>query len=254
MAKQIDLNCDGGESFGIFKIGNDEEMMKNVTSISIGCGFHDGDPHVMRKTVNLAKNYGVGVGAHPGYPDLIGFGRRKLEVTPEEAKDYIFYQVGALKQFCEVAGVKFQHVKPHGQLYNMAWTNEALARAILDAIRVIKPEPIFLALYNTIPYQMAESMGMKVAGEFYADLDYTPEGTTIIKKTHGEIDVTATVEKVVKMVVEGKVIATNGREIEVQGNTICFHGDNPRGPEIVQSVKGALEKKGVKIVPLSQQY
>jgi len=254
MAMKIDLNCDGGESFGIFKIGNDEEMMKHVTSISIGCGFHGGDPHVMRRTVNLAKNHNVGVGAHPGYPDLIGFGRRKLEVSPEEAKDYILYQVGALKQFCEAAGVKFQHVKPHGQLYNMAWTNEALARGILDAIRVIKPEPIFLALYNTIPFQMAESLGMKVAGEFYADLDYTPEGTTIIKKTHGEIDVNATVEKVVKMVVEGKVMATNGKEIEVKGNTICFHGDNPRGPEIVQLVKRALEKKGVKIVPLSQQY
>jgi len=136
----------------------------------------------------------------------------------------------------------------------MAWTNEALARAILDAIRGIKPEPIFLALYKTLPYQLAESMGMKVAGEFYADLDYTPEGTTVIKKTHGEIDVKATVEKVVKMVVEGKVMATNGREIEVKGNTICFHGDNPRGPEIVQLVKGSLENKGIKIVPLSQQY
>jgi len=254
MAKQIDLNCDGGESFGIFKIGNDEEMMKHVTSISIGCGFHGGDPHVMRKTVNLAKKYGVGVGAHPGYPDLIGFGRRRLEVTPEEAKDYILYQIGALKQFCEAAGVKLQHAKPHGQFYNMAWINEPLARAILDAIREIKPEPIFLALYNTLPYQLAESMGMKVAGELYADLDYTPEGTTVIKKTHGEIDVKATVEKVVKMVVEGKVMATNGKEIEVKGNTICFHGDNPRGPEIVQLVRGALEKKGVKIVPLSQQY
>jgi UPF0271 protein len=254
MAKQVDLNCDGGESFGIFKIGNDEEMMKYVTSISIGCGFHGGDPHVIRKTVNLAKAHGVGVGAHPGYPDLIGFGRRKLEVTPEEAKDYILYQVGALKQFCEAAGATFQHVKPHGQFYNMAWTNEALARAILDAVRQIKPEPIFLALYNTLPYELALSMGMKVAGEYYADLDYVEDGTTVIKKTHGEIDIKATVEKVVKMVVEGKVAATNGKEIEVRGNTICFHGDNPRSPEIVQLAKIELEKKGVKIVPLRQQY
>lgn len=133
MTIEIDLHCDMGESFGIFRIGNDEGMMKYVTSISVGCGFHGGDPHVMRKTVALAKQYGVAVGAHPGFPDLIGFGRRKLEVQPEEAKDYILYQVGALRAFCDAAGLLLQHVKPHGQFYNMAWTDEALARAILGS-------------------------------------------------------------------------------------------------------------------------
>ncbi len=136
----------------------------------------------------------------------------------------------------------------------MAWTNEELARGILNAIRLIKPEVIFLALYNTLPYQLAESMGMKLAGELYADLDYTPEGTTLIKKVHGEIDVKSTVEKVVRMVVQGKVVATNGEEIDVKGNTICFHGDNPRGPEIVEATKEELDKRGVRIVPLSRQY
>ena len=250
MAIEIDLNCDGGESFGIFKIGNDEEMMKYLTSISIAGGLHAGDPHVMRKTVNLAKKYGVAVGAHPGYPDLIGFGRRKLEVTPEEAKDYILYQVGALKAFCDAAGIKLQHVKPHGQLYNMAWKDEALARSLLEAVRSIKPEPIFLALYNTIPYEMAMAMGVRVAGELYADLDYAPDGTTFIKKVHGEIDVASTVAKVSKMVLQGKVKASNGKEITTRGTSICFHGDNPKGPEIVQAVKKDLESKGVKILPL----
>ena len=127
-------------------------MMTQVTSISIGCGFHGGDPHVMRKTVAMAKKYDVAVGAHPGFPDPIGFGRRKMEITPEEARDYILYQVGALKAFCEAYGIALQHVKPHGQLYNMAWTDEKLARSILEAIREVKPEPIFLALYNTMPY------------------------------------------------------------------------------------------------------
>jgi UPF0271 protein len=254
MAKEVDLNCDGGESFGIYKLGNDEAMMTQVTSISIGCGFHGGDPHVMRKTVALAKQNGVAVGAHPGFPDPIGFGRRKLEVTPEEAKDYILYQVGALKGFCEAYDVPLQHVKPHGQLYNMAWTDEKLAKGILEAIRTIKPEPIFLALYNTMPYQLAESMGIRVAGEFYADLDYAPDGTTFIKRTHGEVDINATVKKVVKMVVEGKVTASDGKDIEVRGKSICFHGDNPKGPEIVKAVKEALQKSGVKISSLSQQF
>lgn len=254
MGRSIDLNCDGGESFGIYKLGNDEEMMTQVTSISIGCGFHGGDPHVMRKTVAMAKEHGVAVGAHPGFPDPIGFGRRKMETTPEEAKDYILYQVGALKLFCEAYTVPLQHVKPHGQLYNMAWTDEKLARAILEAIQAIKPEPIFLALYNTLPYELAGSKGIRVAGEFYADLEYAPDGTTFIKKVHGDIDVKATVEKVVRMVVEGKVTASNGKEIEVRGKSICFHGDNPKGPEIVRLVKEALVKKGVKIESLATQF
>jgi UPF0271 protein len=250
MAIEIDLNCDMGESFGIYKIGNDEEMMKYVTSISVGCGFHAGDPHVIRKTVNLAKKYGVAVGAHPGYPDLVGFGRRRLEATPEEVKDDILYQVGALKAFCAAAGVELQHVKPHGQLYMMAWRDEVLARGILEAIREIKPEPIFLALYNTIPYQMAKSVRVRVVGELYSDLDYAPDGTTFIKKVHGEIDPEATVKKVLKMVLEGKVTSSEGKDIEVKGTSICFHGDNPRGPEIAQKVRKELEKNGVRILPL----
>jgi UPF0271 protein len=251
MAIEIDLNCDMGESFGIYKIGNDEEMMKHVNSISVGCGFHGGDPHVMRETVSLAKKYGVAVGAHPGYPDLLGFGRRKLEVTPEEARDYILYQAGALKAFCEAAGLELQHVKPHGEFYQMLWTNETLARGVLEAVQELKPQPTFLALYNTIPYKMAQSMGIRVAGELYADLDYYPDGTTFIKKVHGAIDPAATVEKVVKMVTEGKVVASDGKEIEVRGSSICFHGDNPQSPQIVKAVKEALEKKGVTIAPLA---
>jgi UPF0271 protein len=250
MAIEVDLNCDMGESFGLYKIGNDEEMMKQVTSANVACGFHAGDPHVMKRTVSLAKEYGVAVGAHPGYPDPIGFGRRRLEVSPEEAGDYILYQVGALRAFCEAAGLEFQHVKPHGQLYNMAWKNEPLARGILEAVRQIKPEPIFLALYNTIPYEMAQSMGVRVVGELYADLDYAPDGTTFIKKVHGEIDVEATVKKVLKMVLEQRVTASDGKEIEVKGKSICFHGDNPKGPEIVKAVRRELEKKGIKIIPL----
>jgi len=253
MIREIDLNCDGGESYGIYKLGNDEAMIPELSSISIGCGFHGGDPHVIRKTVELAKKYGVAIGAHPGFPDPIGFGRRKMEITEDEAKDYILYQVGALKAFCDAYNVSLQHIKPHGQFYNMAWTDEKLARGILEAISLIKPVPIFLALYNTAPYEKAKSMGMRVAGEFYADLEYAPDGTTFIKKIHGEVDVDDTVKRVEKMVLKGKVIASNGKEIDVKGETICFHGDNPRGVEIVKNVRNKLEKQGVKIVAMGNQ-
>lgn len=253
MAIEIDLNCDGGESFGIYQLGNDQAMMEQVTSISCGCGFHGGDPHVMRKTVELAKQHDVGIGAHPGFPDPIGFGRRKLEVTPREAKDYILYQVGALMAFCKEYGVPLQHIKPHGQLYNMAWHDPGLAEATLEAVKTFEPQPIFLALYGTLPYQMAKDMGMRVAGEYYADLEYAPDGTTFIKKVHGEIEVQAVVEKVVRMVVHNRVTASDGSDIQVRGESICFHGDNPRGPEIVSKVKAALQQQGVSIVRLDSQ-
>ncbi len=250
----IDLNCDMGESFGIYKIGNDQEMMKHVTSISVGCGLHAGDPHVMRKTVTLAKKYGVAVGAHPGYPDLIGFGRRKMEISPQEASDYILYQVGALKAFCEAADIKLQHVKPHGEFYQMLWQNEDLTKGVLVAIQAFKPQPIFVALYNTMPFEIAESMGIRVIGELYGDLDYLPDGTTTIKKVHGKVDVQGTVDKVVKMVLEGKVQTLDGGEIAVKGSSICLHGDNPQSPEIVQSLKKKLEKHDIKIAPMAKHF
>jgi UPF0271 protein len=254
MGKAIDLNCDMGESFGIYKIGNDEEMIKHVTSISMGCGFHAGDPHVMRETVALAKKYGVAVGAHPGYPDLIGFGRRKMEISPQEATDYILYQVGALNAFCEAAEIKLQHIKLHGEFFQMLWTNEDLTKGVLEAIQVFKPQPIFLALYNTMPYEMAKSMGIRVISELYGDLDYLPDGTTTIKKVHGKVDVQGTVDKVVKMVLEGKVKTIDGGEIEVQGSSICLHGDNPQSPEIVTSLKKKLEKHDIKIAPMETHF
>ena len=251
MPGKVDLNCDMGESFGIYKIGNDEEMMKHVSSISVGCGFHGGDPHVMRRTVALAKEHGVAIGAHPGYPDMIGFGRRKMEIDSQEAYDYILYQVGALKAFCQATGVELQHIKPHGEFYQMLWRNEDLTRGVLEAVRSIRPTPIFLALRGTTPFQMAADMDIRVVGELYADLDYLPDGTTTIKKVHGAIDLQETVSKVVKMVVEGKVTATDDREIDVNGSSVCFHGDSPHGPEIIRAVKKALAERGFEIANLA---
>lgn len=253
MALEIDLHCDMGESFGIYNLGNDQEMMPCVTSISVGCGFHAGDPHVMRRTVALAKEHGVAVGSHPGFPDLIGFGRRKMHLTREEAADYIIYQTGALRAFCDQAGVELQHIKPHGEMYQMAWHDRELAQGILDALAAFRPTPIFMALYNTLPYDLAQQKGLRVAGEFYADLDYLPDGTTTIKKKHEAVDTAQTVQKVLKMVLQGKVNAIDGSEIAVKGRSICLHGDNPQAPEVARALRRELEAKGVRIVPLREQ-
>lgn len=250
MGRQIDLNCDMGESFGIYRLGHDEEMMRHVTSVNVACGFHAGDPHVMRKTVALAVAAGVAVGAHPGYPDRIGFGRRSLGVSPAEATDYVIYQVGALKAFCAAAGVTLQHVKPHGELYNMAWTDEKLASAILDGIAAIDPTLMFLALPGSLPFRLAQARGIRVVGELYADLDYRPDGTTIIKRVHGQNDPEAIIRKVLRMVLEGRVATVDGGEIAVEGSSICLHGDNPTAPEIARNLRVALEGAGVEVLPM----
>jgi len=250
MRRQIDLNCDMGESFGIYRLGSDEEMMRHVTSINVACGFHAGDPHVMRKTVALAKAAGVAVGAHPGFPDRIGFGRRKLSVSPAEAMDYVIYQVGALKAFCAAAGVPLQHVKPHGEFYNMAWTDEKLAEAILDGLAAIDRDLLFLALPGSLPFRLARARGIRVIGELYADLDYRSDGTTVIKRVHGEVDPDATIRKVLRMVLEGRVATVDGGEIAVEGASVCLHGDNPRAPEIARRLRAALEEAGAAVLPM----
>lgn len=253
MTLEIDLHCDMGESFGIYNLGNDEAMMPYVTSISVGCGFHGGDPHVMRRTVMLAKDHGVAVGSHPGFPDLMGFGRRKMQITREEARDYIIYQTGALKAFCDEAGIGLQHIKPHGEMYQMAWRDEELARGILDGVQAFSPTPIFMTLYNTMPYDVAEGMGIRVAGEHYADLDYLPDGTITIKKKHEAVPLEATVAKILRMVLEEKVTALDGEDIQVKARSICMHGDNPEAPLLAQALRAGLEEKGVKIVALGHQ-
>lgn len=253
MTLEIDLHCDMGESFGIYRLGDDEAMMPYVTSISVGCGYHGGDPHVMRRTVRLAQEHGVAVGSHPGFPDLMGFGRRKMQITREEARDYIIYQTGALQAFCQEAGIALQHIKPHGEMYQMAWRDAELSQGILDGVLAFSPTPIFMALYHTLPYGLAEERGVRVAGEHYADLDYLPDGTITIKKQFGHDQAQDTVAKVLRMVLEEKVTAVNGEDIAVQAKSICLHGDNPEAPRLARALREALEANGVRIVPLGQQ-
>jgi len=184
--KGIDLNCDTGESFGPYKLGLDEEVIKLISSANVGCGFHGGDPHVMRNTVALAKRYGVGVGAHPGLPDLPGFGRREMKVTPEEVKDYFIYQIGSLKAFVEVAGMKLQHVKMHGALDAMARADDGLTRAMCEATREISPELIWLAHSGIRTGEIARSIGLKVVQEAYADRAYNADKTLVSRKLPGD--------------------------------------------------------------------
>lgn len=250
---KIDLNCDMGESFGLHVQGNDEEMMKYITSANIACGFHSGDPHVMRETVGLAKKYGVGIGAHPGLPDLVGFGRRRMECTASEMKDFVTYQMGALREFARANDVGIQHCKPHGAMYMQAMEDHEVARAILEAIEEIDKETIVFAVNNSAMLDEAVKMGIPVAKEGYADREHTADGSLVLTRKSGNLDdFDKMAERVVRLVKEKKVITHDGEDASLEVETICIHGDNPDAPKLAKSVVSALESAGVEIVPVKQ--
>lgn len=251
----IDINCDMGESFGAFKIGLDEEVIKYITSANIACGWHAGDPMVMDKTVRMAKENGVGVGAHPGYPDLLGFGRRNMDCLPDEIRNYVIYQIGALRAFCDVHEVKLRHVKPHGNLYLTAVENETIARAVADAIVSVDPELIYVALAGAkgnLMTRIGQEVGLKVAYEAFPDRAYSPEGTLVSRRQPGAVikapDIVA--ERALKMAKEGKVIATDGTEISLRAQTFCVHGDTPGAVNLVRRIRELMEREGVEVKPL----
>ncbi len=251
---KVDLNSDLGESFGRYKLGLDEEVMKYITSANIATGWHAGDPIVMRKTVRLAKENGVAVGAHPGYPDLMGFGRRYMKLSPEEARNYVLYQIGALYAFVKAEGLELQHVKPHGALYNALVKEEELARAVIEGIADFDRKLIFVTLSGSRAAEIAEEMGVKVAHEVFADRAYNPDGTLVSRSKPGAVigDAEEIVERVVSMVKDGGVKAINGEWVELKVDTICVHGDNPKAVEIASMVRKALEAEGVKVVPMGE--
>ncbi len=251
---KVDLNSDLGESFGRYKLGLDEEVMKFISSANVATGWHAGDPLVMRRTVRLAKENGVAVGAHPGYPDLLGFGRRYMKLSPEEARNYILYQIGALYAFVRAEGVELQHVKPHGALYNALVKEEELARAVIEGIADFDKNLIFVTLSGSRPAQIAEELGVNVAHEVFADRAYNPDGTLVPRSKPGAVihDKEEIAERVVSMVKDGGVKAINGEWIELKVDTICVHGDNPKAVEIAKAVRGALESEGVKVVPMGE--
>jgi UPF0271 protein len=249
---KIDLNSDVGESFGRYKIGLDEAVIPLITSANIACGFHAGDPSVMRRTVALAKQHGVAVGAHPGLPDLIGFGRRAMDTTLQEIKDDVTYQVGALQAFVATEGTRLQHVKPHGALYNMAVTRVEIWEAISEALAAIDDRLILVVLAGPnreAIEAISARTGIKIAFEFFGDRAYNPDGSLVSRREPGAVihDHTEVAERVVKMVKEGIVTAIDGSEVALQADTICVHGDNPQAVALVKEIGDVLTREGIEM-------
>lgn len=250
----VDLNCDLGESYGCYTIGMDEAVIPYVTSVNVACGWHAGDPLIMDKTVRLAKIHGVAVGAHPGFPDLMGFGRRPMTVSSEEAGAYVKYQVGALMAFAKGQGLTLQHVKPHGALYNMAARDEALARGICEGIASIDEDLIFMGLAGSLMLEVAEQIGLKTASEVFADRAYNDDGSLVSRRLPGAVihDSKLAVERAVKMARDGKVVSINGKEISIKADSICVHGDNEQAVKLVRDIRQALKTAGIEVRSLKQ--
>ena len=250
----LDLNSDMGESFGRYKLGLDEEVIKLISSANVGCGFHGGDPHVMRETVAMAKEHGVGVGAHPGLPDLIGFGRREMKVTSEEIKDYFIYQVGALKAFVEITGMKLQHVKLHGALDPMARTDEELTRVMCEATREIDPDLLWLAHSGMRAGEIARSMGLKVVQEVYADRAYNADKTLVSRRLPSAVlkDPQEIAGRIKQLVETGTMTTIDGKTLELEFDSVCVHGDTPGALEIIRTIRGMLADHNIAVKPMAE--
>ncbi len=248
----IDLNCDMGESFGVYELGMDDQVIEFISSANIACGFHAGDHNVMKKTVGLAAQNEVGIGAHPSLPDLNGFGRRKMDISPEEVRNILTYQIGALSAFARSEDYTLQHVKPHGALYNMAAENYELAAAAAEAVKNIDDGLIFVALANSELLRAARDVGLDVACEAFADRAYTSDGTLASRSLAGAVieDAEKIKSRVVKMVKDNEVKTIDDKIIEVEPDTICVHGDNPEALEIVRELVQTLQDSSIKIKPM----
>ena len=249
---RIDLNSDVGETFGPWKMGNDVDLMPNVTSANVACGFHGGDPSTMRQTVRLAKQHGVAVGAHPGFPDLVGFGRRELKATPNEVEDLVMYQIAAIAGVAAAEGLRLQHVKAHGALYNMACRDRALADAIARAVAALDRNLILFGLPNSELLRAGEAAGLRVAAEGFADRAYAVDGSLASRQLAGSVihDPATVVARVIKMVKERAVVAVDGSTIRFESDTICVHGDTEGAARLAQEIRRGLEDAGVRVQSL----
>lgn len=239
---KVDLNCDLGESFGAYTIGNDSEILKYITSANVACGFHASDPMVMAETVKMCKEKGVNIGAHPGFPDLVGFGRRQMKISPAEAKADVMYQIGALNAFCTAQGVKLHHVKPHGALYNMAGKDYELAKAICQGTMELDDSLLIYVLAGSQMQKAAEDLGLKVVREVFADRGYMPDGSLVPRGQEGAMitDEEEAMARVLRMVNEHKVTAVDGTDIDICPDTICLHGDSPKALLFAEKLHNAL--------------
>ncbi len=249
----IDLNSDLGESFGAYKIGRDAEILSLVSSANVACGFHAGDPTIMAETARLCKEAGAAIGAHPGFPDLQGFGRRNMQISPEDVKNLTVYQVGALDAFCQSAGIPLQHVNPHGALYNMAAKDGALARAICAGIYAYNPKLVLLGLSGSQMIEAAKEIGLPYAAEVFADRAYEDDGALVARTKPGAMihDEDEAVRRVIGMIKNHSVTSINGKEIEICPDSVCVHGDSEKALLFVKKIRDALEKEGIAIKPLS---
>ena len=245
----VDLNCDVGESFGAYRIGDDANLLRHVTSASIACGFHAGDPATMRRTIDAALDLGVAIGAHPGLPDLQGFGRRAMEVSPEEVHDLVVYQTGALAAFATARGTRLHHVKPHGALYNMAASRGDLAEAIATAVRSVDAKLIVYALAGSQLVTAARAAGLDVAEEAFVDRRYTSTGSLVDRRKPGALieDPAASVRQALALAGEGSVMSVDGVRATLRVDTLCIHGDTPGAPKLARRVRDALEAEGVTV-------
>lgn len=245
----VDINCDIGEGFGAWTLGADAAILSQVSSANIACGFHAGDAATMRRTVALALDHGVALGAHPGLPDLAGFGRRVIEISPDEAYEMVVYQVGALAAFAAARGARLAHVKPHGALYNMAATREALADAIARAVRDVDAELLLFGLAGSALVAAARTNEVQPIEEVFADRRYLPDGTLVPRSRPGAVidETDAAVRQAVAMVRDGSVTAIDGSRVRVRADTICIHGDTPGAADHARSLREALGAAGIEV-------
>ena len=243
----VDLNCDMGESFGAWTLGQDDAILPFVTSANIACGFHAGDPGVMKQTVRAALNHHVAIGVHPGLPDLVGFGRRDMAISPDEAFDMVAYQLGALGAVARAEGGRLHHLKPHGALYNMAATNAALAQAIAEAVYRVQPDLVLYGLAGSELTKAGEKLGLKTAHEVFADRTYQANGTLTPRRKPAAMvtNADAAVAQVLRMVREGQVRSQQGPDVAIRADTVCLHGDGPHALEFAQRLNEALRGAGV---------
>lgn len=251
--KSIDINCDMGEGFGRYQLGRDEAILDYVTSANIACGFHAGDPGIMRKTVKMALEKNVGIGAHPGFQDLIGFGRREMNVSPQEAYDIVVYQIGALHAFVTAEGGILQHVKPHGALFNMASKNAVLADAIAEAVYKVNPELILFGLSGGELIKAGQRHGLQVASEVFSDRTYQQDGSLTSRREENALikDPNMAINQVIKMVKENKVISLQGHDIEIEAHTVCIHGDGEKALDFAKHIYQALQDADIKVDKVS---
>ena len=245
--KIIDLNSDIGESFGAFKIGNDVEVLKYISSANIACGYHAGDHNVMFETVRLAQKNGVKIGAHPGFPDLAGFGRREMNLSTREIFNLIIYQIGALQAVCKANGVSLSHVKPHGALYNMAGRSREIADAIAEAIVALDSQLVLFGLAGSELIKAGREKGLQVAEEVFTDRTYQPDGTLTSRRENNAfiLDSSEAIQRVTRLITEGKVKAVDGTDLDIQADTICVHGDGPKAVEFLSKLKKALAQENI---------